>query len=118
MRFRLGLSHGETICLERRRASCGLNVERSAFALNVLTHEAYHLASVEDEAAAECYAVQAIPYAANRLGATREQAEALAAYALAHVYSHAPGMYRSRDCRDRGPLDLQRDELAGRVRLP
>jgi hypothetical protein len=93
---------------------CVLRVEpceratgKVAYAVHVFTHEAWHLRGIANEAAAECYALQTTAQTAARLGATPEQARAIALWNLKHAYPHLPSQYHSSDCRDGGPLDLR-----------
>jgi hypothetical protein len=69
------------------------------------------VAGVRDEAATQCYALQTNVDTAMRLGASREDAGAIAAYIVREVQPALPADYRTRDCFDDGPLDL-RPELA------
>lgn len=48
------------------------------FSMQALGHEAMHLAGLSEEAEAECQGMQRIPWIAQRLGATREQARQMA----------------------------------------
>jgi hypothetical protein len=85
---------------------CPEKVEEAAAAVNVLSHEAWHLAGVRDEAVAQCYAVQTNVETAIRLGADREDAEAIAEFALLRIQPALPPEYRSDACHDGSPLDL------------
>jgi hypothetical protein len=78
-----------------------------AWSLNTLAHESYHLAGVRNEAETECYALQAIDFAARRLGATPEQARALASFAFQELPGRMPPVYSSPECRDGGRYDLR-----------
>lgn len=75
-------------------------------ALHVLVHESWHLAGVQDEAKADCYAFQRVEFAALQLGAEPLRAEALAHRAYVDRQETAPADYRSYECRDNGALDL------------
>ena len=55
-------------CLTRHQG-CPLEVREAAIAVNVLSHEAWHLAGVREEAVAQCYALQSNADTALRLGA-------------------------------------------------
>jgi hypothetical protein len=92
-------------CLAKSRR-CPLEVREAAIAVNVLSHEAWHLAGVRDEAATQCYALQSNADTAVRLGASREDARAIAAYIVREVQPALPADYRSPECFDGGPLDL------------
>lgn len=78
-----------------------------AWSLNALVHESYHLAGVRNEAQTECYALQAIDFAARRLGAGREQARALAGFAFEQLPRRMPPAYSSPECRNNGRYDLR-----------
>jgi hypothetical protein len=78
-----------------------------AWSVNTLAHESYHLAGVRNEAQTECYALQAIAFVARRLGASREQAQALAKFSFDQLPGRMPPEYSSPDCYDGGPLDLR-----------
>ena len=75
-------------------------------ALHVLVHESWHLAGIQDEAKADCYAFQRVEFAALQLGAEPLRAEALAHRAYVDRQETAPADYRSYECRNNGALDL------------
>ena len=75
-------------------------------ALHVLVHESWHLAGIQDEAQADCYAFQRVEFAALQLGAEPLRAEALAHRAYVDRQETAPADYRSYECRNNGALDL------------
>jgi hypothetical protein len=83
----------------------GGSVANAATAVEVLAHESYHLAGYMDEATAECYALQTMPYVAQRLGATQQQIRTWVAYSFAR-YPSMPEEYVSPDCVPGGRLDL------------
>ncbi len=93
-------------CL-RNPGECPIEVKEAAIAVNVLSHEAWHLAGVRDEAATQCYALQSNADTAARLGASREDAAAIAAFIVREVQPALPADYRTRECFDGGPLDLR-----------
>ena len=99
-------ARNELDCLVRD-VRCPRDVEQTAVAVNVLTHESYHLAGHRNESAVQCYAMQRNAEAARMLGATAEQANALARFVYEHVYPALPQEYRTADCHDRGPYDLR-----------
>lgn len=104
-----GFLHGEVSglgCLSRH-GECSLDAREAAIAVNVLSHESWHLAGVRDEAATQCYALQTNADTALRLGASPEDARAIATFILREVQPALPADYRSRDCFDDGPLDLE-----------
>ena len=90
--------------------SCVLPCEEPleiAWSLNTLAHESYHLAGVRNEAQTECYALQAIDFVARRLGASPDQARALAAFSFDQLPRRMPHEYSSPECRDGGGFDLR-----------
>jgi hypothetical protein len=98
---------GQLDCLALQDARCAREVEQAAIAVNVLTHEAYHLAGHRSESAVQCYAMQRNAETARLLGASPEQAAGVARFVLEHVYPALPPDYRTSDCRDGGPYDLR-----------
>ncbi|MGH2996091.1 MAG: hypothetical protein ACRDN6_04410 [Gaiellaceae bacterium] len=95
-------------CLERDER-CPQHVVASAWAVQTLAHESWHLRGERDEARTECFGLQTTAYVAGRLGAHAFQAQALALYLYKHVYPGMPQHYRSVECRDGGSLDLRPD---------
>jgi hypothetical protein len=86
------------------------NAELAAMALQVVSHESYHLWGTAEEAKAECYGLQSIFYVATQLGASLEQGKALGRLywtSLYRVHGAQWPKYYSPDCRDGGPLDLR-----------
>jgi hypothetical protein len=104
--FEERVARHELECLGQQGGRCPRDVEQTAVAVNVLTHESYHLAGHRSESAVQCYAMQRNAEAARMLGATVEQARAVAAFVYEHVYPALPQEYRTSDCRDGGPYDL------------
>jgi hypothetical protein len=96
----------ELDCLDRD-VRCPRDIEQTAVAVNVLTHESYHLAGHRNESAVQCYAMQRNAEAARMLGATAEQANAVASFVYEHVYPALPQEYRTAHCHDGGPYDLR-----------
>lgn len=96
----------------RRTEPCDRSIGRIASAVRVLAHEAWHLRGVTDEAATECYALQTTDFAAERLGATAEEARAIALWNARHIYHNLPSHYRTGECRPGGSYDLQRGTTA------
>jgi hypothetical protein len=92
-------------CLSRHGA-CPVEIREAAIAVNVLSHEAWHLAGVRDEAVTQCYALQTNADTAMRLGANEADARAIAGFILREVQPALPADYRSGDCYEGGPLDL------------
>ena len=87
-------------------AHCSEEAERAAVAVNVLSHEAWHLRGIRDEAAAQCYALQTNAGTALQLGASPDEAAAIAFWVTRRVQPALPSDYRTSDCYDGGPLDL------------
>ncbi len=78
-------------------------------ALAVLTHEAWHLRGVGDEATTECYALQSGVQIGQRLGLSEDTARQLMRQQLAENALQGrgnPEYLVSSDCRDGGRLDL------------
>ena len=78
---------------------------KQVIAVHVLGHEAFHLAGIRDEAETECAAMQRDDEVAEDLGASAEQARALATRYANEVYPQMPDGYRSNECVDGGTLD-------------
>jgi hypothetical protein len=87
-------------------AVCPKAVEDVAVAVNVLSHEAWHLAGERDESVAQCYALQSNGDTAIRLGATPAEARAIVDFVVRRVQPALPPEYKTDACRDGGPLDL------------
>lgn len=95
-------------CLDAIAPSCDGWVEGVARAVHVLSHEAWHLAGVVDEARTECYAYQTDADVAMRFGATHGAGDAIARHFLRAGPTHSLPQYRpSSDCRAGGPQDLR-----------
>lgn len=80
--------------------------------VQVLTHESYHLAGIANEAETECAALQRLEDVAGWLGASGQQARALAERYAAEVYPRMPEAYRSDECVDGGELDASPEDAA------
>jgi hypothetical protein len=95
------------VCVSLGRLGRGESVAagKGSLAVEALAHEAYHLAGVQDEAATQCYALQAMRFVAARLGTSSEVADAFVREAVAR-YPRLPEAYRSVECREAGALDL------------
>lgn len=91
---------------EDRRASRRRPVV-DAFAVTALAHETMHVAWVDDEAEAQCYAAQLADETAVRLGLRRDEAAALARVGWKVIYPRLPREYRSPECRNGGAFDLR-----------
>ena len=74
-------------------------------AVHIVTHEAMHLAGIQDEAAAECAAVQRDARTARLLGASAADAADLASRYWAEVYPRMPDDYRTTECAPGRSLD-------------
>ena len=81
-------------------------------AVQVLAHEAFHLAGVRTESETECRAMQWVDEVAAWLGASEAQGRALAERYARDVYPDMPAAYRSGDCVDGGSLDLAPEDPA------
>ena len=101
----------ELACAERSTA-CGDEAQALAGAVDVITHEAWHLHGIADEAVTECRSLQTMAWSAQRLGATEAQARGLAQLQLATGYPLMPARYRSGECREGGALDLRPSDPA------
>ena len=75
-------------------------------AVDVLSHESWHLHGVIDEAETECRSLQTMAWTAQQLGATADQGRAMALAQFNGVYQEMPEQYRSGACADGGALDL------------
>ncbi|HJU48638.1 MAG TPA: hypothetical protein VJ689_10905, partial [Gaiellaceae bacterium] len=87
-------------------SACYAESSDTIYALLVLAHEAYHTAGVTNEATANCYAIQAMAYAAVRLGAAEDEAR-LTARAMAALEPYQRGAYATSECRHGTALDLR-----------
>ena len=79
-------------------------------AVQVLTHESYHLSGIRNEAETECQAVQRLDEVAGWLGATPQQARSLAERYYADVYPRMPAAYQNSECVDQGTWDVAPDD--------
>jgi hypothetical protein len=83
----------------------------TVYALLTLAHEAYHTAGVRDEALANCYAIQAMGWAASALGAGVDEAERIA-LAMAALAPYQRGPYANGNCRAGSDIDLHPETAA------
>jgi hypothetical protein len=114
-RFRGRAHHGELDCLHTIdwgrpdalpfSSPCFAEASGTIYAILVLAHESYHTAGVTDEAAANCFAIQAMAWTAIRLGAPVSEGELLARAMLALEPAQGPE-YGTSDCAPGGRLDL------------
>jgi hypothetical protein len=88
-------------------SECPRRIFEDVLAVHTLAHEVWHLHGVEDEAKAECDALQTTARAAELFGADPRAAQATAAYALARLYPSMPDEYREAGCTNGGPGDLR-----------
>ncbi|MCZ3387450.1 MAG: hypothetical protein LH630_10925 [Actinomycetia bacterium] len=79
-------------------------------AVQVLTHESYHLAGIANEAETECLAIQRLDDVAGWLGASPDQARSMAVRYYDEVYPRMPTAYRSGECVDLGEMDVAPDD--------
>jgi hypothetical protein len=96
----------ELACVERS-TSCGDDAARVAWAVDTITHEAFHMKGIRDEALTECSALQTLAWTATQLGATEAQAQGLARLHWEQNYPLMPDQYRVSACQDGGPMDLR-----------
>jgi hypothetical protein len=102
------LRHLDTVdftCLDR--GGCGFEEFAAGWAAHTLAHESFHLRGLQDEAVAECYALQNTAFVAERLGVPTRQAGELQHWVYERGYSNEPTEYQSPQCYDGGPLDLR-----------
>jgi hypothetical protein len=114
-RFAEHTRHPELDCLEsapwaRREGApfqdpCYDQASGTIYAVLTLAHEAYHTAGVMSESTANCYATQALAYAATALGADESEARA-AASAMAALLPFQGDAYRTSECAARSRFDL------------
>lgn len=90
---------------------CYHESSETVYAILTLAHEAYHTAGVRDEAVANCYATQALAFAALRLGSADAEARAIAA-AMAALLPFQGDAYRTTECVAGSRLDLHRETPA------
>ena len=79
------------------------------WALWTLAHESIHLSNVRDEAKTDCYGMQEVAWTASQLGASPDDARAIADYLWTTIYPTERvdnPSYWTADCFAGGPLDL------------
>jgi hypothetical protein len=96
----------EALACAVRGNDCPQSV-RLALAVDVVTHEAWHLSGIYDEGSTECHSVQTMARTAERLGASPAEAGALARIQWQNGYQELPARYRPAECRDGGAYDLR-----------
>jgi hypothetical protein len=89
----------ELACTERAGILCGRRGTEVAMAVDVVTHESFHLSGIRDEAATECASLHRMATTAQQLGATAAQGEALARGEYDETYPLMGEVYRSPDCK-------------------
>jgi hypothetical protein len=97
----------ELSCTERAGILCGRRGKELAMAVDVVTHEAFHMSGIADEARTECSSLQTMASTAQQLGATAAQGAALARGQYAEAYPLMGESYRSGGCTNGGALDLR-----------
>ncbi len=91
-------------------APCPDRIEHTVYAALVLSHESQHLRGIRTEGVAQCYAIQALPLVAERLGSPPAEAKAMAAHFLAVQQPRMTNEYAlPQGCSDGGELDLRPD---------
>jgi hypothetical protein len=93
-----GRRTAELACVERS-STCGDDAQDVAQAVDVLSHESWHLHGIRSEAQTECRAIGTNAWTAQQLGATAEQGRALALLYRETGYELLPDLYRTLDCR-------------------
>ncbi len=92
-----GRRDAELACIERS-LDCGERAVAVARAVDVVTHEAFHLQGIIDEAETECQSLRTMAWTAQRLGATEAQGRALARLQFATGFPLMPARYQKGDC--------------------
>jgi hypothetical protein len=88
----------ELACTERAGILCGRHGRELAQALDVVTHESFHLQGIQDEGRTECNSLRTMGRTAQRLGATPAQGAALARGQFAESLPLMPQQYRMPGC--------------------
>src|SRR3954451_5820404 len=92
-------------------SSCYASAAKTIYSVLVLAHESYHTAGVTDEAAANCFAIQAMAWTALQLGAEVAEAELLA-QAMNALEPRQGGEYGTAECHAGGRFDLHPETRA------
>jgi hypothetical protein len=98
-------------------SDCYRRSSETVYALLVLAHEAYHTAGVRDEAIANCFAIQAMGWAASSLGAPLEEAERVA-LAMSALAPYQRGPYATSNCHRGSEIDLHPETVSFPTELP
>lgn len=86
-------------------SQCYARASPTIYAVLILAHESYHTAGVIDEATTNCYAIQAMAWAATGLGAPADEAERLAR-AMEALEPMQDSPYATSECHAGARLDL------------
>jgi hypothetical protein len=100
----------ELECIGRTGLACGRHGRETVMAVDVLSHESWHLHGVIDEAETECRSLQTMAWTAQQLGTTAEQGRAVALAQYEGMYQEMPEQYRGGACSDGGAMDLRPDD--------
>ncbi len=100
----------ELACIGRTSIACGRHGRETTMAVDVLAHESWHLHGIVDEGETECRSLQTMAWAAQQLGATLAQGQALARAQFDGSYRDMPARYQAAGCVEGGPLDLRPDD--------
>ena len=98
-------------------SECYARAGKTIYAVLVLAHESYHTSGVGDEAAANCFAIQAMAWTAIQLGAAAGEAELLAR-AMEALEPSQGGEYGTAECHAGRELDLHPETPAFPTEVP
>jgi hypothetical protein len=88
-----GRRAGVLACVARADGACGQPEDDLAVAIDVLTHESFHLAGYADEAVTECHSLQTMAWTARQFGVAPDVARRVAAHEAANGYLQMPAQY-------------------------
>jgi hypothetical protein len=97
-------------CTGRTAIACGRHGREAVMAVDVLSHESWHLNGIIDEDETECRSLQTVAWTAQQFGATEAQGRAMARAQYDGVYREMPEQYQSGACQDGGAMDLHADD--------
>jgi hypothetical protein len=97
-------------CTGRTAIACGRHGRETVMAVDVLSHESWHLRGIVAEDETECHSLQTLAWTARQFGATDAQGRALALAQYEGVYRELPEAYQSGACREGGTMDLNADD--------
>jgi hypothetical protein len=100
----------ELECIARTSLACGRHGRETVMAVDVLSHESWHLRGVIDEGETECRSLQTMAWTAQQLGASAEQGRAMALAQYEGMYREMPSQYQSGGCAEGGALDMRPDD--------